>query len=183
MAHTSRLNTELLNWFFSVSLTTTTAFLVILFPVIESMSRLQKTPDMQIFISRYAGSIGTVLIVLSVNLVLTLLWHTPRMLAANLQRKQHWLDNKLANAIFAAGAISVAVFAKLAGQKSFDYNEQLYSITVLPRVQPTTSFACCIPDEKMIFAVYSIWFLMASFSILYGLYLAWIGWNQRRSYQ
>lgn len=178
MVRSSRLNTELLNWLFNVCVTTTIAFLVISFPVLQSMSRLQKTPNMNIFMTLYAGPIGTLFVVLIMTLVLALLWHAPRMLAANIQRNRHWLDHKLANAIFAASAISAAILAKLAGQKCLDYNEQFYSSTV----QFGMSYACG-SDKLLSYAVLTIWSLMAAFSISYGFYLAWIGWNQRGTYQ
>ena len=182
MANPPRLQTELLDWFFNVVIVMTTAFLVNAFPVLQFMSpRLPTHYDISFINGLYFAAWGGTTIVVAVTLFLALLWHIPKILAADIERKQHWLDAKSANVVFVVGAIAAAVLIALAVQQRLDCEESVYWYD--PSAPHKFGLPNCKVNHELQSMAMTIWGILALTALFNGLRLAWLGWNGRSTNQ
>jgi hypothetical protein len=182
MADSPRLQTELLSWFFDVGFAVSTIFLICIFPILNSMTRLTSNDKpFDVFI-RYIGPIGELTIFTAITIFLALIWHIPRILSANTARKHHWSDTNLVNLFFLFGSIAAVVATKFAYFKCAGQTE----IAML-NPSDNQSFgldpALCQPDTTLIVLAYSIWLVSLAFSIAFGTRVAWIYWTTKQADQ
>jgi hypothetical protein len=182
MMSEARLQLELLRWFFNVTIVVPAAFLVNLIPMLKSMSEIQSSSNQinltHLIISKYDNSIGNTGLVLFVSLSLALLWHIPRILTANLERKIIFLDSRIIMILFPVSIMISGILLSYHSHKCELFYEELKymkygtfplrcgSENVVKYIEQTVSF---------------IWILYFVFSILYILHLLKTNWSFKKN--
>lgn len=179
MQTTPFLPAEILRWFMSVGVVVPTIALMLWLPFLDLLSQ-GRSAELQFY--EIAVGHGERFLIVAVALLLCLIWHAPRMLAANIERAPRWWAKGWSHSIFMAVTLVSFIPAAWAIRKADQCRFHSWSAE---NGEPHSYFefwpAMCTHDPTLVGVWYCMMVLIGSAAITQIIVLSAAARNQVRA--